>query len=62
MSTRVPNLPPRKTGLTEKDRMSREEALAIAKQHDLEYEVQEAMNSGMSPEEALEDWDILPCA
>lgn len=62
MSTRVPNLPPRKTGLTEKKRMSREEALKVASEHGLEWEVSQSMDAGMTPEEALEDWDIFPGA
>ena len=38
--------------------VTKEEALAIARKHNLEAEVKEAMASGYSPEEALEEWDL----
>ena len=38
--------------------MTREEALEIARQHHLE-EVEFAINQGMTPEEALDEWDLL---
>lgn len=39
---------------------TRPEALAIAKEYGLEYEVIKAMDYGCSPDEALQDWDIYP--
>ncbi len=41
-------------------RFTRPEALAIAKEHGLEWEVIEAMKQGCSPDEALQEWDIYP--
>ena len=38
--------------------ITKEEALAIARKHNLETEVAEAMKYGCSPEEALEEWDL----
>ncbi len=38
---------------------TREEALAAAKQYHLEHEVLTAMECGCTPDEALEEWDIL---
>ena len=38
--------------------MTRNEALAIAGKYNLQYEVQDAMDRGCSPEEALGEWDI----
>lgn len=40
--------------------MTEKEALEIARAEGLEYEIQELLNLGYTPEEALEDWDILP--
>lgn len=40
--------------------MTDEEALEIAQEYNLEWEVQELLNEGYTPEEALEEWDILP--
>ena len=39
--------------------MTIEEALATARKYGLEYEVQQEMDNGSSPEEALYEWDIL---
>ena len=39
---------------------TRFEALAIARQHNLEWEVIEAMRHGSTPDEALQEWDIYP--
>jgi len=36
------------------------EALARAKEYGLEEEVAMAMKQGLTPDEALEDWDIYP--
>ena len=41
-------------------RFSKEEALDIARLHNLENEIMEALRHGYSPDEALEDWDIYP--
>lgn len=41
-------------------RYTRAEALAIAKRHNLEYEVIKAMDHGCNPDEALQEWDIYP--
>ena len=41
-------------------RYTRAEALAIAKKHNLEYEVIKAMDHGCNPDEALQEWDIYP--
>ena len=39
---------------------TRPEALAIAREHKLEYEVIMAMEHGCTPDEALQEWDIFP--
>lgn len=39
---------------------TRPEALAIARKHNLEYEVIKAMDHGCTPDEALQEWDIYP--
>lgn len=41
-------------------RYTRPEALAIARKHNLEYEVIKAMDHGCTPDEALQEWDIYP--
>ena len=35
------------------------EVIQIARKYNLEYEIRQELNSGLSPEEALEEWDIL---
>lgn len=40
--------------------MTEQEAITIAQEFGLEYEVQELLNEGYTPEEALEEWDLLP--
>ena len=35
------------------------EAIIIARKYNLEYEIRQELNSGLTPEEALEEWDIL---
>lgn len=35
------------------------EAIIIARKYNLENEVRQELASGLSPEEALEEWDIL---
>lgn len=39
--------------------MSAKEAIATAKKYGLEWEIERAIKNGYSPEQALEDWDIL---
>lgn len=39
--------------------MTEKEALATARKYGLEYEVQQRLNAGDTPEEALREWDIL---
>lgn len=41
-------------------RFSKEEALDIARSHNLENEIMEALRHGYTPDEALQDWDIYP--
>ena len=41
-------------------RFTREEALAIAREHELDAEVLMAMKQGCTPDEALQEWDIYP--
>ena len=45
---------------TAPSRYTRPEALAIARKHNLEYEVIKAMDHGCTPDEALQEWDIYP--
>ncbi len=40
--------------------LTEEQAIEIAQEHNLEIEVRELMLEGFTPEEALEEWDILP--
>lgn len=39
---------------------TKEEALTIAKEHELDAEVLLAIKHGCSPDEALREWDIYP--
>ena len=39
--------------------MSQFEAIQIARKYNLEAEIRQELASGLSPEEALEEWDIL---
>lgn len=39
---------------------TRDEALKRAKKYGLEEEVTEAMKHGLTPDQALQDWDIYP--
>ena len=41
-------------------RFTKDEALKIAHDHNLESEVIEAMKHGCNADEALQDWDIYP--
>lgn len=45
---------------TAPSKYTRPEALAIARKHNLEYEVIKAMDHGCTPDEALQEWDIYP--
>jgi hypothetical protein len=38
--------------------LTSKEAIMIARKYNLEYEVRQELNSGLTPEEALEEWDI----
>jgi len=38
--------------------MTSKEAIMIARKYNLEYEIRQELNSGLTPEEALEEWDI----
>lgn len=35
------------------------EAIMIARKYNLEYEIRQELNSGLTPEEALQEWDIV---
>lgn len=39
--------------------MTPKEAIMIARKYNLEYEVRQELNSGLTPEQALEEWDII---
>ena len=39
--------------------MTSKEAIKIARKYNLEAEVRQELASGLTPEEALEEWDIL---
>lgn len=39
--------------------MSKEDAIKIAKENGLEYEVLQSIKSGYTPNEALREWDLL---
>ena len=41
-------------------RFTKDEALKIAQEHNLEAEVIMSMNNGCKPDESLQDWDIYP--
>jgi hypothetical protein len=38
---------------------SAKEAIQLARKYNLEYEVRQELASGATPDEALEEWDIL---
>lgn len=38
--------------------MTQFEAIQIARKYNLEYEIRQELNSGLTPEQALEEWDI----
>lgn len=38
--------------------MSKKEAIMIARKYNLECEIRQELSSGLTPEEALEEWDI----
>ena len=39
--------------------MTPKQAIFLARKYNLEYEIRQELESGLSPEEALEEWDIL---
>lgn len=39
--------------------MTPKEAIQIARKYNLEYEIRQELSSGLTPEQALEEWDIL---
>ena len=39
--------------------MSTFEAIIIARKYNLEAEIRQELASGLSPEEALEEWDLI---
>lgn len=39
--------------------LTSKEAIIIARKYNLEAEVRQELASGLSPEEALEEWDII---
>lgn len=41
------------------EKMDKENAIKIAKENGLEYEVLQSIKSGCSPQEALREWDLL---
>ena len=38
--------------------LTSKEAIQIARKYNLEYEIRQELNSGLTPEQALEEWDI----
>ena len=44
----------------EPSKFTKEEALAIAREHELDAEVMMAIKHGCTPDEALQEWDIYP--
>jgi hypothetical protein len=41
------------------DNLSKKEAIFIARKYGLEKEIRQELESGLTPEQALEEWDIL---
>ena len=39
--------------------MTNKEAIQIARKYNLEAEIRQELASGLTPEEALQEWDIL---
>ena len=39
--------------------MTKKEAIQIARKYNLEAEIRQELASGLTPEQALEEWDIL---
>lgn len=39
--------------------LTSKEAIIIARKYNLEAEIRQELASGLSPEEALEEWDLL---
>lgn len=44
----------------EPTRFTKEEVIEIARTHNLENEVLQALRHGLTPDEALQEWDIYP--
>jgi len=44
----------------EPSKYTKDEALAIAREHELDAEVMMAIKHGCTPDEALQEWDIYP--
>jgi len=40
-------------------RLSSKDAIMIARKYNLEAEIRQELASGLSPEEALEEWDLV---
>ena len=39
--------------------MTAKDAIMIARKYNLEYEIRQELSSGLTPEQALEEWDII---
>lgn len=39
--------------------MTKRDAIFIARKYNLEHEIRQELEAGLTPEEALEEWDIL---
>lgn len=39
--------------------MTKKDAIFIARKYNLEYEIRQELEAGLTPEQALEEWDIL---
>lgn len=50
------NIPPRHEEYKE---YSAKEAILLARKYNLETEIRQELSAGLSPNEALEEWDIL---
>lgn len=50
------NIPPRRE---EHKEYSAKEAILLARKYNLEIEIRQELSAGLSPNEALEEWDIL---
>lgn len=50
------NIPPR---YEEYKEYSAKEAILLARKYNLEFEIRQELAAGLSPNEALEEWDII---